>query len=296
MNKQKLKYIKHFVAIIVVILFATVTLKAQTGTFNAQYYTDRYLANPAMAGITNGWMLGLSHRSQWTSVDGAPTVQQITGEWRGNKTGIGLNLISDRAGLQRNFKAMATYSYHIPLNGNGIELHFGLSSGLVAQRLSAGDVRGDASDPLIAMYNQRAAYFDSDFGTGITIKNFEFEAAFPNLRNTFWQRQKAVESVNTFYITTSYKFQVAGSQIEPKFVFRGLKNSSDIWDAALQYSFVQKQVKLMGVYRSSGTLGFGVGADFMKNYTFNFYHNAQINAPLSSYTNGEFELFLGMKF
>lgn len=41
MNKQKLKYIKHFVAIIVVILFATVTLKAQTGTFNAQYYTDR---------------------------------------------------------------------------------------------------------------------------------------------------------------------------------------------------------------------------------------------------------------
>eukprot|EP01132_Coremiostelium_polycephalum_P022766 gene22766-27048_t len=109
--------------------------KAQLNPFQGQYYTNRYLANPAMAGIEKGIALNLSYRSPFNNIPGAPIAQNLTADYGFNRVGLGLNLTLDKAGLQRFVRALASYAYHLQLNDQTSALHFGLSAGITNQRL-----------------------------------------------------------------------------------------------------------------------------------------------------------------
>jgi len=270
---------------------------AQLDPLAAQYYNNQYLANPAFAGITgDGLILNAAYRKLWSNIDGAPLTQNITADYGfNNKVGLGLNLNNESAGLQRQTRIVASYAYHIPLSSGGQQLHFGISAGILSQRLENSDIYGNPNDVLVGNYNGRKTYLDGDFGAAYTSGRFNLQAAIPNLKSFFKKDEIKQADVATFYTAASYRISfsegINGVDLEPKVAFRGVKGYDNIWDAGTQLTFADKQLLFIGMYHSNESATFGLGMDFRKKYLISGMYTTQTSA-LSGYTNGSFELNL----
>ncbi|WP_343534473.1 PorP/SprF family type IX secretion system membrane protein [Pedobacter sp.] len=291
---KKLIYIS---TLSIVIIFGTVQTKAQLGPLSAQYFQNPYLANPAMAGINQGVEVSVGYRTQWSKMPGAPEQQALTLGYGKNRTGWGVNLYLDRAGLQRQLRALASYAYHLPISSEQ-SLHFGLSVGVSQQRLSLEDIQGRPDDLSAQRYNDREAYLDGDFGIAYTYNGLRVEAALPNLdRLLRSDRENGMVDIATFYAAAGYRFGLTTDQsweLEPKVAYMGVKGFDSVVDAGAALWFENGQLMLSGLYHSSKSATFGLGMDLKKRYRVLATYTTQTSA-LGNYTNGSFELGLGLR-
>ncbi|WP_233164833.1 type IX secretion system membrane protein PorP/SprF [Pedobacter sp. ASV28] len=285
----------HILALAMVLI--ALRAGAQLGPMSAQYFQNPYLANPAMAGVNQGLEVSLGYRSQWTKIPGAPEQQALTLGYGKNRTGWGINLYLDRAGLQRQLRALASYAYHLPIS-TGQALHFGLSVGISQQRLSLEDVQGRPDDLSAQRYNDREAYLDGDFGIAYTYNGFRLEAALPNLdRLLRSNRGNGLVDVATFYAAAGYRLDLTtdqNMQLEPKVAYRGVKGFDSVVDAGAAFWFEDGQLMLSVLYHSSKSATFGLGMDLKGKYRVMATYTTQTSA-LGSYANGSFELGLGIR-
>ena len=273
----------------------TTIAKAQLNPLSAQYFTNQYLINPAFAGADQGLKLNGAYRKLWSNVPGSPLTQNLTADYGFNKVGLGLTVNNESAGLQRQTRVVGSYAYHLPLNDNGQQLHFGVSLGFMSQRLENADIYGNPNDPTVGQYNDRKTYLDGDFGVAYTSDKLNVQAAIPNLKSVLKKDVIKLADVATFYTAVSYKINLSegieGMDVEPKVAYRGVKGFDNIWDAGAQFSITNKQVMLLGMYHSTKNATFGLGMDYKKKYLISGTYTTQTSA-LSSYTNGSFELNL----
>ena len=274
------------------------SVNAQLNVAGSQYYVNRYIANPAMAGFGEGLRINGGYRTLWNNIPGAPVSQNLTGEYGFEKVGLGLSLYNESAGLFRQTRAVATYAYHLNLD-NGRRLHFGLSAGVLDQKVNATDIVGNGGDIVIGEYNNRNLYFDGDFGTAYTDGKLNVEAAIPNLKRLFRQDTQEVADEATFYAAASYLLSLGedsgGMGLEPKIVFRGVNGFDNIWDAGMQLSIADRQVFFTGLYHSTQNATFGLGMNLRKKYLINLLYTSETSA-LRTYANGSFELNLRVAF
>jgi len=271
------------------------SVHAQLNPLSSQYYTNRYVINPAFAGANNGLRINGAYRKLWDNVPGAPVTQNLTADYGFGKVGVGLNMSNESAGLQRQTRIVGSYAYHLPLNANNQQLHFGLSVGFMNQRLENADIYGNPNDPMVGLYNDRKTYLDGDFGIAYTSDKLSIEGSLPNLKSFFKKDVIKLADVATFYTAVSYKITLSegmeGIALEPKVAYRGVKGFDNIFDLSAQAWIANKQVFLMGVYHSSENATFGIGVDFKRKYLISGMYTTQTSA-LSAYTNGSFELNL----
>lgn len=223
------------------------TAKAQILPLNAQYFQNRYLVNPSMAGITEGFNINGSFRKQWSNIPGAPITQSVTLDQQVNKVGWGVNIYNEKSGGIQRTKAVGTFAYHLPLNSEDQKLNFGISFGASQDKLDLSSVRNsDINDPSIARFNDRGYYLDGDFGISYTSKGLTVEGAIPNMRSVFRKDDLNFADKPTFYSAVSYKFMLGsginGISLEPKGVFRGIKNYENLWDAGLNANFANDKL------------------------------------------------------
>lgn len=275
------------------------TSKAQLNPLTAQYYSNTYLGNPAFAGYREGLSANLAYRQQWQGIQGAPVTQSLTVDYRKNRAGVGLNVNFDRAGLQRQSRVMGTYAYHVPLGDGNKVMHFGLSVGFMEQRLSTNDIVGNTNDPLAISYNQRETYIDGDLGVGFTSNKLRIEAALPNLKKLFRRDEIKLADVANVYAAASYRLNLSTGDeaidIEPKVAYRGFKDLNGLWDFGTQLTMNNRQILLTAIYHSTKSASFGLGVDYKRKFLINGFYTTQTSA-LNSYSNGTFELNLGVKF
>ncbi|TCC92510.1 PorP/SprF family type IX secretion system membrane protein [Pedobacter hiemivivus] len=282
---------------VLILTFATISslVKAQLNPLSAQYFTNQYLINPAFAGAGQGLKLNGAYRKLWSNVPGSPLTQNLTADYGFNKVGLGLAVNNESAGLQRETRIVGSYAYHLPLNDNGHQLHFGVSLGFMSQRLENADIYGNPADPSVGQYNDRKTYLDGDFGVAYTSNKLNVQAAIPNLKRVLKKDDIETADVATFYTAASYQFNLSkgaeGVDLEPKVAYRGVKGFDNIFDAGAQLSIANKQVMLLGMYHSTKNATFGLGMDYKKRYLVSGTYTTQTSA-LSNYTNGSFELNL----
>lgn len=283
---------------ILTLLLVTITSSnayAQLNPLSAQYYTNKYLINPAFAGKEGGLKLNAAYRKLWSNVPGSPLTQNITADYGFDKVGLGLNVYNESAGLQRQTRVVGSYAYHLQLGAEAQQLHFGISLGFMNQRLENSDIYGNPNDPLVGQYNDRKTYLDGDFGIAYTSENLNLQVSVPNLKSVLKKDVIKLADVTTFYGAASYKVNISegteGVDLEPMVAYRGVKGFDNIWDAGAQLEIANKQVFLMGLYHSSKSATFGLGMDFKRKYLVSGSYTTQTSA-LSGYTNGSFELNL----
>ena len=291
---------KRSIAVAIFLSFISIctSVNAQLNPLASQYFQNQYLFNPAMAGINPGLNINASIRKQWSSIPGSPFTQAVSADYLLNRAAFGVNVYNDQSGLIRSTRAVATYAYHIPLGANNQKLSFGLSAGVLNQRVPLDLVVGDENDLSVARYNDRKSYLDGDFGASYTSNNLTIQGALPNLRTVFNKDNSnyAVDR-SLFFSAVSYRFNLGETindvAIEPKVCFRGVKGFDNILDAGANLMLADNQLSLQGMYHTSKnvTLGFGLNKP---GYAILAFYTTETSA-ISNYTNGDFELSLVLK-
>jgi len=289
MKSQYKKYIAT--AFVLGFIGCVTTVKAQLNPLSSQYFQNQYLFNPAMAGLDQGFNINLDYRKQAIGVNGSPSTQSGTLEYAMNKVGLGLNVYNDQSGLLRTTRAVVTYAYHLPLGADNQKLNFGLSGGLLNQRIQTSDLVGDAGDATVANFNNKQNYLDGDFGVSYTSNKLTVQGVMPNLHMLFSDNGTVDKSL--FSAAASYKFgDPKDITLEPKAVFRAIKGATSIVDAGVNLAFNDNLFSLQGMYHSSkdATFGFGINKTSFSLLAFYTTNTASLNYN----ANGDLEL--GVRF
>jgi type IX secretion system PorP/SprF family membrane protein len=142
---------------------------AQIDPLYAQYLNNPLVINPAYTGFNKEFNASVSFRKQWAGFDGSPTTMNFTAHSSlfKNKMGVGLIVVNDQIGENKNLLAMGTYSYKIELEK--FKVSFGLQAGIVSYR-------SDNSE--LNIEDQTDVYFLDDmnttspvFGAGLIVSN-----------------------------------------------------------------------------------------------------------------------------
>lgn len=272
---------------------------AQLSPFQSMYFQNKYIYNPATAGLEKGLNLNVGYRHQWSSFPGAPKTGYLTAEYKpSDKVGLGVNVIDDQAGLLRQTRVMGTYAYHLKLKDESQQLSFGLSLGFDDSRVSYNGINGDISDAELDRFNQLKPYLDADFGMAYTSNNLYIGAALPNMKSTFFESdEQRLDADRLLFVSMiSYKIPVGDDKafkLEPLAGYRIVKGHSDLIDAGLNFSMDRYGLFFQSIYHSNKSLALGLGFDQQK-YAFNFCYTIEMG-QLRSYTNGAFELGLKLR-
>jgi type IX secretion system PorP/SprF family membrane protein len=242
--------------------------------------------------------LNAGYSKQWSTIPGSPSVQFITLDNRSKRVGLGINLYSDKAGLLKRTRVVASYAYHLPLNAKNDQLHFGMSLGALSERLNTEDINGDALDISAQRFNERDAVLDGDFGISYTTSKLTLQGAIPNIKYFLKKEQYNTVNWNTFFTAISYKISLDSTKnamvIEPKLSYRGVRGYDDIIDGGINLSFASNKFNLTGIYHSTNSISFGFGLNFKDLSVLTVYTSG--TSALKGYSNGNFEIGIGYNF
>lgn len=272
-------------------LFFASTAYAQLKPVNAIYYFNEYLMNPAMAGKEQVFKGNVGYRKQLTSFGNAPQTQFLTAEYGyDERSGFGLKIYNDKAGLLRETSIGLSYAYHLTLTEDN-KLSFGLTGIYTKQGLSNGEFNGDLDDPDLIALEQRKGVFDSDFGIAFRSETFTAQIVLPNLVTT-------LKNHTTFFTAISYKIETELGMFEPKLAFRGMKGTSSILDFGANFklnSAGSTAFNVMALYHTSKNTTLGASVSFNEQFSFNTSYTLG-GGKIGNYSNGDFELGLAIRF
>jgi type IX secretion system PorP/SprF family membrane protein len=297
--KKPVQYLFTCLLTTALILIATCS-RAQLNPYQASYFQNRYLTNPAMAGLDKGLNFNLAVQQDWSSFPGAPKSQSLTTEYQStDKVGLGININDDQSGIFRQTRAMASYAYHLPLGDQNQKLNFGLSLGINDSRIDYNSINGDLSDIELSQYNQTKPIVDGDLGLSYTSNNLFIEGILPNLNTTIFNRAEQRNDVDrTVFITAvSYKIKLSTEtdafSLEPLAACRVIKGFNNIVDLGLNFKMNEYHLDLQAIYHSNDNLGLGFVFD-QPTYAVIFDYNAY-TGQINNYSNGAFEVGLKLK-
>lgn len=117
-------------------------LWGQTDVQSSMYWAVPTLYNPASVGSDSALHVAAFNRMQWVGVENAPqtffVATDMPFQFRRKRMGVGLNLISDKAGLFQTTLVGLQYSYSLSLWGGRLAL--GLQGGFLNQSFDGGGV------------------------------------------------------------------------------------------------------------------------------------------------------------
>lgn len=279
------------VALLTLLQLTIQSLQAQINPLASQYYQNRYLANPAMAGIAEGARINVGYRSQWNSIPGAPKNTSVTGDLKTGKVGLGINFYKDQAGLLDRTKLVASYAYHLPLNDEEKQIHFGLSLGIQRERLNTASIIGSGNDQTAANFNDRETIFDGDFGMAYTSNKLTLEGSLINLKKQLKGEDQNTADYSTYYTAISYQLNLQDWQLSPKLAYRGVKNYDDMIDLGAELRTNNDQLAFSTLYHSNKSYTLGLSYKHKKQWQMIGLYTTSTRA-IRNYSNGSFELGL----
>ncbi|MAY22853.1 MAG: hypothetical protein CMC74_08750 [Flavobacteriaceae bacterium] len=213
------------------LLFCTTFLYAQDGipTYSDYFADNLYLLHPSMAGAASYGRLRLSARQQWFSENEAPNTQSLSYHTRlGERSGIGAILFNDGNGYHSQVGGYLTYAHHIMFSRSKYDLNqlsFGLSAGLMQQRLDETQFDPNDFDPAIAGIIQSTSYFNVDAGLSYNFLDFAAHFTVKNLifrnRNLYSEEFES-NNQRTYLLSAAYGItsSVGPWAFEPSFLFQ----------------------------------------------------------------------------
>jgi type IX secretion system PorP/SprF family membrane protein len=164
-----------------VLTLGCVHLNAQNYPVYNSFYINPYLYNPAEA-TTEFTYVYLTHRLQWTGIDGAPVLSSLSFTTLLNETraGIGGKISSYKRGVLSTNDITLSYAYGIPVS-KANWLFFGLSGGVISNTIDLARV-SDPTDPALKNYMANNLQPAANFGMLLrTASGLNFGITLPEL-------------------------------------------------------------------------------------------------------------------
>ena len=305
-------------------------LKAQQKPQYTQYIFDPILINPAVSGIESYTDVKAGYRSQWTGLQGAPITSFFTinaplghdfieGDATSSPSngdnplgrsftstymaaaphhGIGLTLVSDKAGPIRQTNLDATYAYHIGLTPT-LNLAVGVNAGIYNVSLNTAEVTTDvANDPAITGGNN--SQIKPDIGAGIWAysSDYFFGASVQQLlpqtisfsSNPIYNTGQAVPH---YFITGGFKVFLSDDvTLLPSVLVKIVDPVPFSYDINMKMAF-RDHFWIGGAYRQNdavaGMIGFNLGSFLSLGYSYDY-----TTSNLNTVSNGTHEIVIGL--
>jgi type IX secretion system PorP/SprF family membrane protein len=315
---------------ILFIAFLALSANAQQKPQYTQYIFDPILINPAVSGIENYTDVKAGYRSQWTGLQGAPVTSFFTistplgrdfieGDAASSPTsgenplgrsftstymaapphhGIGLTVVSDKAGPIRQTNVDATYAYHIGLSPS-LNLAVGVSAGIYNITLNTAEVTTDIkNDPAINGGNNNQIKPDVGAGIWAYSSTYFFGASVQQLlpqtisfsTNSAYNQGKAVPH---YFLTGGFKLFLSDDvTLLPSVLVKVVNPVPFSYDINMKMAF-RDHFWIGGSYRQNdavaGMIGFNLGSFISLGYSYDY-----TTSNLNTVSNGTHEIVLGL--
>ncbi len=293
-----MKSLNTIVAVFMLTVVSTVAVAQNINPPASQYFSNKYLSNPAQAGAGKqvGLLSTVSYVGQMEAIPGSPSTKLLTLDFKSDgNVGLGFLVTKESAGLLNNTRVMGTYSYKVDFNAEGTtNLRLGLSFGYTRQMLDMGLVNGTAGDAAVLGYNNRSALIDADMGFVYTDRKFTLEGAAHNLRRSLEKSYNTESDFALYYTAMSYNIQLNSEiGLTPKIAYRGVKNYDNIADFGAELNF-KEPLKIMAMYHS--TKSTSMGFQYNRNNRWQFYgYYTTPTRELVGLNAGAFELGIQLR-
>jgi len=211
-KKLRLKnWLKFYGVIIGLLLIAVNSVKAQQEPMYSQYMFNMLQINPAYAGNRASDNITLLYRNQWTGIEGAPVTANLSWDRRneGSNVGYGLQIYSDKLGIESTIGLQGFYSFRIPFENAALTL--GISAGVLNYRANYVDlITGTSGDPL---FMENVNGFRPTVGIGALYATEKWYAGFSipaMLQTKIYNDNVSVTTGanNHYFLTAGYVFNL----------------------------------------------------------------------------------------
>jgi len=298
-----MKKIFCFLFLYIIANLAAIAQQDPQFTFNKM---TQLSVNPGFAGndgVVNGLIL---NRYQWVGIAGAPkTLLFSVGgatQLLGFESGIGMNIISDELGFQKNIAVSFDYAYRKKIKWGylGIGASFGFyniafngdwtipdGEYWVAAESDQGVPKGNVSqmafDLGVGFFLRSEDYY---IGASVTHLN-QASIVFADLASTYLARH--------YYLSGGYNISLADPlfEIQPSVLF---KTDMVAYQADITVDLVYKKRYSAGLnYRINDAIGVLLGFEMINGLRIGYAYDIMTSA-LSGYGYGSHELYLGYSF
>ena len=208
MRKTYRNIILFFPLLFVFVFAFNFQAKAQQLPIYSQYWMNKFLLNPAIAGHEGYTAVNLTVREQWVGLPDAPETYAITGQTRllknsyisrnasirkrnramsrSGRVGYGGYIFSDNNGIFNKTGMQGTYAYHLTLRRS--QLSFGLSGILYQYKINKDNIKtfdDYASDLKLINAKDKSIIFDANFGSYYSDRNLYAGFSVLNLFESF---------------------------------------------------------------------------------------------------------------
>ena len=223
---------------LILLLLASLCGSSQDGVpIYLDYFADNlYLLHPSMAGAAARNQIRLTARQQWFDMEEAPNLQTLSFNARvGDRSGIGAIVFNDKNGYHSQTGGYLTYAHHIMFSRNEVDLNqlsFGLSAGLIQQKLDETNFPLDDYDPVIAGIVQSTSYFNVDAGVSYNFLNFSSHFTVKNIifqnRSIYTEKYES-NNQRKYLLSAAYALGRNGSDwsYEPSFLFQWTERTDE---------------------------------------------------------------------
>jgi len=296
-----MKKIFSFLYLVIIVNLAAFSQQDPQFT-NSMFY--KLGVNPGYAGAEgkiNGIIL---NRYQWVGGEGAPKTLIFSADAAinafGSPGGIGLNIVSDELGFEKNTQINANYAYRKNL-GIG-KLGIGLSLGLFNKSINGewevpeddfGIYTQPNSDPGIPQGDVSQMALDAGFGLYLTTNQYFLGASITHLNQASIEFSDLASTylARHYYLMGGYNIKLSDPlfELRPSFLF---KSDLAFWQLDLNANIVFNERFWGGItYRVQDAIALLMGMEMENGLRFGYSFDL-VTSSLSHYGYGSHEIFV----
>lgn len=299
---------KKSLIILIVSLIGTSSAFAQQLPRFTFDYMNPYRIHGAAAGYDKGTDLVVNYREQWVGMTGTQGRNpqtfglSLSSRIKPARLGVGLNLMTDRAGGFRYTGGQLSLAYHLKLDPeDNFQLGFGLSGRFYMVDYDESQLTVQTGGDMALMGGDNS--FLADASAGMFIHGHGFRAGFTvdNLFNADIGFSEATggtqvsKAARHYNFTASYKHNFSdGFGIEPMFGMRTLFSEKIQFDLGGRVMFAKETLFLGGLFRfggdSEGMSGLG-GINIKEKFQVGYSYDYALTS-LQDVSNGSHEAFI----
>ncbi len=263
--------------------------------------------NPGFAGANGGICARGIYHEQWLGFEDAPNtmVLAVDMDMKSINSGMGLNIIQDNSGYNKNLYLNANYAYHLKVGSKG-NLGLGLSLGLVQNAIGGEWVTPDQlgnpnvsySDDRLIPQQESHLVFDAGFGAFYSTTFDKYNQMYAGISMAHLTEPKFVTDGGgegnylgrVLYLSAGYYYTMPNGliQLRPS-IF--LKSEFSTTQLDVNLTALYNQMFWAGVtYRGSGDLGIMVGLTLKNNLSFGLAYDYHLANDLK--TSGSIDAML----
>ncbi|MEM6631268.1 MAG: type IX secretion system membrane protein PorP/SprF [Bacteroidota bacterium] len=222
----------------------------------AQFSTNPFLIQPALAGSSEYVELRGSYRLQWGNLPGSP--RSLTASLQGpfnEKNGGGIFFLDDELGVSKTQRIQLAYAFHIPMARDSQRLSIGAGFSYSSFQVNTDRIFfQDPSDQAIQGLDENYSATDLAFGIHYTDERAYIGISSPNLLRNELNTGPGSAILNrlyrNLYLLGGYRFAANSFEVEPVVLLKSAQGLPLQVEGNLKVHLVEGRVMFGMGYRS----------------------------------------------